>query len=229
MKRGAPQERGHDREGRFIALFVLTLALHVALPIFRDVGWLNLIAGVGFVGVVGVAGWITLERPPLRVAYLALVLVSALSTAGLIASEDSPSWRGYWLVFHAALIALTAVVVIRWTIRARQVTVDTIFAALSGYYLLGFAWALIYAIADIALPGSFNVALVDGVRLDRALYFSFVTLTTLGFGDTTPTHPLTQALVGMQALIGQIYLVVLVARLVATQTNTSRESGARGA
>ncbi|PRQ09806.1 potassium channel family protein [Enhygromyxa salina] len=226
MTRVAPHER--SREGRFIALFVLTLALHVALPIFRDVGWLNLIAGAGFIAVVGVAGWLTIDRAPLRVAYLALMLVSVLSTAGLIASDDSLSWRGAWLVFHAALIGLTAILVIRWTIRAQRVTVDTIFAALSGYYLLGFTWALIYAIADIALPGSFNVELVDGARLDRAFYFSFVTLTTLGFGDTTPTHPLTQALVATQALIGQIYLVVLVARLVATQANAGRESGACG-
>lgn len=217
------------QEGRFLALFVLTLLIHIALPIFRDHKWLNLLVGLGFVAEIGFAGLITLERRRARVIYFALVLVSLASTVLRViyveADQELASVTG-WLLFHTCLISLTAVLVIRWTVRCKRVTLDTVFAALAGYYYMGLAWALLYATIDNQLVGGFNVDLVEGARLEQALYFSFVTLTTLGFGDITPTHPLTRALVTSEALIAQIYLAVLVSRLVSMH-RAPRDDSAR--
>jgi hypothetical protein len=204
---------GHHREGRFVALFVLTLFFHVALPSVRDFEGLTVIIGLSFVALLGYAGWITIEHSRVRLGYIGLMVISLASTAVLMV-DGGGGWRTAWLGFHAGLLGLSTIVVIRWAIRRTRATLDTIFAALSGYYLMGFTWALVYALVDVGIADAFNVSLADNL-IHRAFYFSFVTLTTLGFGDVTPTHPLTQSLVTSEALVGQIYLVVLVARLVA--------------
>jgi hypothetical protein len=205
---------GQHREGRFVALFVLALVFHVALPLVRELEWLTIVVGLSFVTVLGYAGWITIEQPKLRVGYFGSMVVSLASTGVLVVNREV-AWHTTWLSFHVVLLGLSAALVVHWTIRRTRVTVDTIFAALSGYYLIGFTWALVYALVDVAVIGAFSQPFYTLGDLHRAFYFSFVTLTTLGFGDVTPTHPLTQALVTIEALLGQIYLVVLVARLVA--------------
>jgi hypothetical protein len=209
---------GRHHEGRFVVLFVLVLVFHVALPLVSDFEWLTLVVGLSFVTVLGYAGWITLEQHHLRLAYFGLMVISLAST-GMLAVDDEVGWRTAWLSFHAALLGLSTTLVVHWAIHRTTVTVDTISAALSGYYLIGFTWALIYALVDVLIVGAFSHPLDTHGVLYRALYFSFVTLTTLGFGDVTPTHPLTQALVTIEALLGQIYLVVLVARLVSMRVS----------
>jgi hypothetical protein len=204
---------GHHHEGRFVALFVLALVFHVALPLVRDFEGLTLIIGLSFVALLGYAGWITIEGRRLRLGYFGLMVISLACTAALVVDGEG-GWRTAWLGFHAGLLGLSATLVVRWAIRRSRATLDTIFAALSGYYLIGFTWALVYALVDVGITGAFNVPLAADNLIHRAFYFSFVTLTTLGFGDVTPSHPLTQSLVTTEALVGQIYLVVLVARLV---------------
>jgi len=98
----------------------------------------------------------------------------------------------------------------------RQVTVALIEGALSIYLLLGFAWALLYSILNLQFPGCF--AGMENVPEDSSfhalLYFSFVTLSTLGYGDIVPTRDITRSLALLEAIVGQIYLVVVVAWLV---------------
>jgi voltage-gated potassium channel len=212
---------GHHHEGRFVALFVLALVFHVALPSLRDFDGLTVIIGLSLVAVLGYAGWITIEHRRARLGYSSLMVISLASTSALLV-DGSGAWRTAWLGFHALLVGLSATLVVRWTVSRSRATLDTIFAALSGYYLVGFTWALVYALIDIGITGAFSVPLADGNRIHRAFYFSFVTLTTLGFGDITPTHPLTQSLVIIEALMGQIYLVVLVARLVAMRNEVEQ-------
>jgi voltage-gated potassium channel len=92
-------------------------------------------------------------------------------------------------------------------------------AALSFYLLLGLIFALIYTVITEFLPGSFHFSvarLADaGARsLSDMVYFSFVTLATLGYGDIVPLSPSVKGLAILEAIVGQMYLVVVVARLV---------------
>jgi hypothetical protein len=207
----APDAINDAREGRFVLLFVLTLSLHVAVPLLRDIALLHAVVSVALFVVVAYAGWISVWSPWLRVVYGVMLTVSVTSSVvTLVAASDAT--RIAWLACHAAVLTLVTVLVVRWTVRRERVTADTIFAALSAFYFMGFSWALVYALIDMLAPGSFSVGL--GYSLHDAFYFSFVTLTTLGYGDILALAPLTRALVTTEALIGQIYLVVLVARLV---------------
>ncbi len=98
---------------------------------------------------------------------------------------------------------------------------DTLFGAVCGYLLLGIIWSLLYLAVETTSQGSFSVpaqaaadtANVQPSRGDLS-YYSFITLTTVGYGDITPTKPLVRTLAWMEAVAGQFYLAVLVAGLV---------------
>jgi hypothetical protein len=81
--------------------------------------------------------------------------------------------------------------------------------------MFGIAWAMAYSALDLLVPNSFTVQMnVGGQSSLTPFYFSFVTLTTLGYGDISPVKPFARILCIIEAIIGQLYLVVLVARLV---------------
>ncbi len=110
----------------------------------------------------------------------------------------------------------------RYVFSARRVTTRLISAALCLYLLLGTFWGVVYNILELAVPGSFkgdllssNSSMVDPLR--HFQYFSFVTLTTLGYGDILPQTQGAAALCQTEAIIGQFYMAVLVARLVGIQ------------
>jgi hypothetical protein len=97
----------------------------------------------------------------------------------------------------------------------KEVSREMIFGAIVAYLLIALMWAFLYMVLEKLVPGSFSFsenALISETR--QFQYFSFVTITTLGYGDVTPLTDKASTLAMLEALIGQIYLVVLVAWLV---------------
>ncbi len=102
---------------------------------------------------------------------------------------------------------------------AKTVSFQIICATLCLYLIMGILWAQIYLLLETLAPGSFSGKLLSPenppwVQLEGFVYFSFVTLTTLGYGDITPQTQGAGALCQVEAVIGQFYIAVLVARLV---------------
>jgi len=98
-----------------------------------------------------------------------------------------------------------------------RVNINLVYGAISVYLLIGLAFALFYAGLEELDPGSFsglNLAPGPHEVFLQAMYFSFVTLATLGYGDILPVSDLSRPLAYTEAIIGQLYLTVLVARLV---------------
>jgi hypothetical protein len=116
-----------------------------------------------------------------------------------------------------------------WT--EREVRLETIFGAIAGYLLLGLIWALLYGLLELSTPGAIRLGedlrfpgsgVVAADQLDaKLIYFSFVTLTTLGYGDVTPASAGAATLAMLQAVTGQLYIAVLIARLVAIASTPS--------
>ena len=126
------------------------------------------------------------------------------------------------VVSHTSVIVRVvffSVTILGHVLRSGRITADKIFAAICVYMLIGYAWAFAYALLDEMQPGSFAV-LAETPRPDYAAqvmqlrYFSFTTLTTVGYGDILPRSPATRTMAVLEAVMGQIYLTVLVARLV---------------
>jgi hypothetical protein len=91
---------------------------------------------------------------------------------------------------------------------------EHVFAALDVYLLVGLAFGVVYWLLESVVPGSFSAGGSGGLTPPRAIYFSFVVQSTLGFGDVLPIGDEAQGLVVAQSVGGQMYLAVLVARLV---------------
>ncbi|MEJ2671446.1 MAG: ion channel [Deltaproteobacteria bacterium] len=122
-------------------------------------------------------------------------------------------------IFRLIFLFLLLGVLIVQVFQAGPVTAHRIRGAIVIYLLLGVMWCFFYHIAFLIVPQSLHfpqgVAISDPHALDRILtYFSFTTLTTTGFGDIIPTAPLTRTLAIFEALGGQLYLVITLARLV---------------
>lgn len=98
---------------------------------------------------------------------------------------------------------------------AQDVTQDVLFAAIVVYLLMAIMWAFIFGLLELIHPGSFNSPEAHNLEASELfLYFSFITITTLGYGDITPANEMANSLAVVEAVVGQIYLVVVVAWLV---------------
>ena len=147
-------------------------------------------------------------------------VILALSAPWLYLTWLHPAWSGSTVdeIAGALLAACTfymAVVLLRNVVTARVVTGDVICGAIAVYLLMGVAWAVIYVLLEGLSPGSFGLGDSSrGTVWDQLLYFSFATLTTLGYGDISPLSPLARIWAVFEAVCGTLFLAVLIARLV---------------
>ncbi|MCL6417315.1 potassium channel family protein [Aestuariirhabdus sp. Z084] len=101
--------------------------------------------------------------------------------------------------------------VIRIIFSSTEITRDTLMGSVCIYLLLGFVWAFVFGALETIAPQSFKG--LDAAEIGSMVYFSFVTLSTLGYGDITPITRPAELLAVLEAIIGQFYLAILVARL----------------
>ena len=134
-----------------------------------------------------------------------------------------------WLAFFLILLLYLHVIrlMLLHVFNTKKITYNTIALALCIYILLGTLWTLFY-IPLAMIDGNaflFNV-LNEGVSLpDNLFYFSFVTLTTLGYGDIVPVSPLARSLAILEALTGVLFLAVLISRLVGSYNSSRQNNG----
>ena len=202
----------HYVRHRFTLLFavlLLSIAGHglvgILLPIANPLDWL---LGIALVAVVFSARH---ERLRWLLGGLAMGSVVARVTQGLL-DHPAPS------VISQSLMGLVCVlaggVAGRRALAPGPVDAEHICAALDVYLLAGLAFGVVYCLLEALLPGSFSYGSADSLTLPRAIYFSFVSQATLGFGDIVPLLEHSEGLVIAQGIGGQMYLAVLVARLV---------------
>lgn len=150
------------------------------------------------------------------------VVVATLVVLAIVARWVSFTTPGAGIllkeVLSLASLSLLAALVIEQVFRPGPVTGYRIQGAIVVYLLLGLIFAQVYQAILIGLPGSFAPAGLELAKEPHGLlYFSFVTLTTVGYGDITPIHPIARSLAVGEALVGQLYPAILIARLVSLQ------------
>ncbi|HMD41931.1 MAG TPA: hypothetical protein VKH45_02555 [Candidatus Acidoferrum sp.] len=120
----------------------------------------------------------------------------------------------------AAILLITAVLL--WQVfRSGPVTVMRVQGALAAYLCLGFGWAHAYHIVALLDPGAFIAAGSDVSVISTWVNYSFGMLTTVGYSGIIPVHPIAHTLGSGEAVTGQLYLAVLVARLVSMQVSAA--------
>src|SRR6266568_4292481 len=123
-----------------------------------------------------------------------------------------------FLIAGLALIAFVVANLLLFVLRAPSVNTDVLCASISAYLMLGLMWTIAYWLVDQLTPGgafSFNTnAGPRSINGFNGFYFSFITLSTVGFGDITPVSRMARWLAAMEAMTGLLYVAVLIARLV---------------
>jgi len=153
-----------------------------------------------------------------------LLFVPMLATHVLAAYSGSTSLLVASLMLRLVFIGYATGLIMWRTLRQPDVTLDTIAGAASAYALLAVVWGNLYVLIEVFHPGSFNIPaswLLGPARDPVAglVYFSFITLTTVGYGDITPAWPGAGGLAVAEAFVGQLYLAITVARLVGLHTS----------
>jgi hypothetical protein len=185
------------------------------MGVFVVLQGITLIAAIWTSGLARTRSWLVFGLAMMAIAIALAVLSSAVVGAGL---------RGAVGLVSALLIICVVVVIVRSIARSHEVSAETILGAICVYISIGMIFLFAYgAVADIGSAPLFAQAAGDGTRALR-LYFGYVTLATLGYGDYTPASSVGHMLAVVEALLGQIYLVTVVAVLVARLRVRPRES-----
>lgn len=221
----APAWRRHTHPdgyayGWLLGLILGSLTFQLAAP---DREWARLVTillqsatVLGALQVSGAARWLV------RVASVTIVLAILATTGLLVGSGGLGQGGGRIIGLLLVLMAPTAIFVgiVRQARAAEAITVRTMSGVLCIYLLIGMAFAFTYGVIAAFDDGFF--AQIDGGSLADFLYFSFATMTTTGFGDLTAAESLGRSLAITEALVGQIYLVTVVALIVSHIGTTLR-------
>jgi hypothetical protein len=201
---------------RALPLLISLISLMLVPPLLRDRKLTGLCFGLVMLATMFTAIYAMAEKRHFRIVVVAslatcLVILLSLFTDSFFVELLNP-------VLNVVSLSIILSITLHHSLSSSIVDRDRIFAVIAGYLMLGIIWAYLYGIVEALAPGSFSMGgdghisnVGDGnVEL---LYFSFVTLTTLGYGDVSPVLPFAQSLAVLEAATGILYIAVLVASL----------------
>lgn len=217
---------------RFTILLLSLIVFMLFTPLIKELVTEETMV-TGRLWILGIStGWVAAAAFAVssrrRIAIIAVVLMFS-SLALELYSTLLPSDLSA-LIFHLLRMVYLGFIVIallRHIFKPTIVTFDTISASLCIYLMMGAMWSNMYCILDLITPGTIavvtqHVPIVTNNVIDRSyhmLYFSFVTLSTVGYGDLVPTTTVSRMFAVTEAIAGQIYLLVMVSRLVGLQVS----------
>jgi len=219
---------GFWTEERSLTVMLLLLAIHLfILTPVRFLSHAFYIFSVLFLSLALLAGLITMVRQKVLRFMGVITVVGAV----LFKSAAEIFAKTQWLAVVDTLftfISLSALVYVVFLQVSREgpVTAHRIRGAIALYLLIAMLFAFLYSLTEELAPGAFNMprdwSRTEASSGEAFYYFSIVTMTTVGFGDITAVHPLVRSLVMLEALIGQLYPAILLARLVTLEIETRR-------
>jgi ion channel len=210
---GLREARGPlPRPPRFGALLLLLVSTYV-LSAFASGDWVGVLQILLFLGVSTLA--IRNGRIRRRAARQALILTVAGSAIAvtLALTHSADAGAGVANLWAGLLLLFAVIVIVRRVLAQPTVTIQSIYGAVSAYMIIGLMFASFYSATGHFGGGDF-FAHGEVAKIKTYQYFSFTTLTTLGYGDFTAADSGGQALAVLEAILGQIFLATLVARLV---------------
>lgn len=211
------------QQRKYLSLLCAILALLVIQPIASAFGVGESLFEVLVVFVMAVLVLVlSRERVWRFVAAAVCIAAAILSTAShfLTSSAQNATLTASHAI-GALFFVLVAGKIIRSILAAQELSWDMVFGAICGYLLLGVAWGLTYAMLHVANPEAFQFG--NDIRLQMEegdysrnvfIYYSFVTLTTVGYGDVSALSTTARTLSWVEAVVGQLYLAVLIAGLI---------------
>jgi len=205
-----------------LSIFLAALVAIIIGPALGSVGLPGRLLGDALVSLMLVSGAAAVADRPRPMLIVSVITVPALLvrwTSWLFPTADLAVWRE---ISTLATLVVLCGVVLALVVRRGPITARRIQGAIAVYLLLGFIWAEAYELVALWHPGAFT-GTVHGSGSLPWTYYSFVTLTTMGYGDIMPVHPLARAVAVLEALTGQLYLAIMLARLVSLELQSRRD------
>lgn len=219
-------QRNISHRMSYLLIAVVLLLIYILQEVEREVPILDFIFLAVILGTIYVAGT--------NLKWLAVGIMLSIPTLILSFVSDFDAWPPdrttiAFIVAMTVFVGFATVAVIRQILMADRVTIHTISGAMVVFLLLGLFWALLYLLAEGLDATSFSLN-IDVNKADYSsdlfavlTYFSLITLTSTGYGDITPISDLTRSLSALEAIVGQMFLAVLIAWLVGKFLSQSME------
>jgi len=208
--------------GRYGSLLVILVFLIISQPFVETAIGRVLIELMFIAALVAGLRAIDIKRGFFRFELCLLIASIVCGAAGTLL--DNTVLFGLGLTGESLFLFLVAVTILYDLFHSKKVTRDTLAGAVCVYLLIGLIWSYLYLLTEICVPGSFTFTQGDArmqlwvsKEFYSFFYFSLVTMTTVGYGDMSPVSTVARTFATMEGILGQVYLTILVARLVGMQ------------
>jgi Ion channel len=199
-----------------LMLFVFAPLQAIGFRIFQVLGFVSALAMIG--------GVFLMSGSPIVLVTMVAALIMATSAA--VSRVSAPSILDIYLLSGALLTmgSMLVWVVARAVFSPGRVTYHRIIGAILVYLSVALTFVALYSIVGLLVPDAFSgMSFEDSPALaSKVIYFSFVTLTSTGYGDVFPVHPVARSLCNLETIIGQLYPATLLARLVSLEIEGRR-------
>lgn len=199
--------------GRFLLLLISMILIFVLRPFLEGFVRINFLMDIFFTLMLFSGIYAVSEKKGIFLTGLLIAFPAFLGSWAHYFLE-TPATRLLGSTFLFIFLLFAALVILRYLFTEKEVTKDVIIGAVCVYFLIGFAWGIFFMLMEHFHPGSFKIHQDPVEKGAWFVYYSFVTLTTLGYGDITPLSGPARSLAVLEAVTGQLYLAVLIARLV---------------
>jgi len=208
---------------RCLHLFAALLLLLVSVPFLEITPLGRTLLNVINVLILVVATAV-MARSPIALVIAVLLAGSSIVFQGLGQFLDHP---GHLLVsrgFAAGFYVVTVGYLLAYAMRREVLTPDRLYGAAAAFLMLGILWMYFYSFMLVFYPGALAAGgeAITQQKASELLYFSFTVLTSTGFGDIVPVHPVARMLCVLEQILGLLYIAILIARLAGTYPPVDR-------
>ena len=208
-----PQKLLHSRE-RLLILLCLILGLLVLVPILNRFVAARVFLDI-FLTAIAISMAYTISNKKGYVAAGVLLAIVMLASLWLQYFYQNKGILAIGMIAGALFIGVVIASILVFLFKSKDVNREVIYTAILLYLLAALLWAFVFTFLELIDPASFNIDLSQPQSYLLVFqYYSFVTITTLGYGDITPVTEVAKAFSVLEAVVGQLYLVVAVAWLV---------------
>lgn len=227
------------RPGRFLSrfwapgsspyplLFLLVVTVFVLSPLLSARMVMPFLLHLAFALIMIAGAFSVSSKTSVRLFVVVLVVLS-VALRWLSHPIAQKTTTAMDILLSVGMLSIFTLLMIKRFLSDRSIPQYRIAGAVAVYLLLGLIWARLYEVVAMASPGAFRVPEGESLHTADLVYFSFVTLATIGYGDIAPVSLLARNLSILEAVMGQLYLVILISRLVSEGVATSREEPGRG-
>ncbi len=196
---------------RFLSLFMILLAFCLFNAVRSQIGWPD---KTDIVFAILIASSLLIIGHKERSVLLLIAAIVLIDLVLLVLSYycNESFINGFSFLITIVFLILMTTLCLYFTLKDKTISVTTLFGSLSAYLFIGLVFAYLYLFVEWLSPMSFSQ--LNTAQETQAIYFSFITLTTVGFGEIVPLKPIAQTIVWFEAFTGQSYLALIIGQLI---------------